>query len=291
MKTFLEISSVGSACKKNRYEPMKRTLLGSIIRHDPELAKNYLINSGYVKKSDSNKRNKDSEIFSAYSKTSSGVNNPDNFKNIEDDTINKIKSSIPEFTKEDLSRAKVYVQESIKKDCGKNVEKEVITQKNYCPGNKKMHYFPIGKSVIGGLHDAISDGMVIEIKTRMSLNNVRKNEYDLYQLIGYLLAMNIPRGKIVQKFKNQVFDSDSETESEYGVVDLTEDKWKSIAEIMKSELSEYFKTLNNILETKDTSILDNVFPENDSPIAKLNNNSELIYIDYKYQKFLKCFNK
>ena len=290
MKLFLEISSIGSACGKNKYEPVSRTLLSSIIRHSPELAKEYLIKSGSVESTESDKKNRDSTIFSAYSEASSGVNNPNQFEKIEKETIKKIKKSVPDFSEEDLTRAKTFVQESIKKDCGKNVEKEVISEKDYSPGNKKMYYYSIGKSVIGGLHDATSsDGLVIEIKTRMSLNNVRKNEYDLYQLIGYLLAMGISKGKIVQKFGNKVFDSDSETESEYGVVDLDEEKWKNEAETMKSNLRYYFTTLGDILDTKSTHKLTSVFPDGDIPIAKLNKSGKLIDINYKYQKFLKCF--
>lgn len=288
MKLFLEISSVGSACKKNRYEPINRTLLSSIIRHSPELAKEYLLRSGSVTESGSDKKNKDSEIFSAYSEASSGVNNPDQFGNIEKKTIKKIKESIPDFSEEDLSRAKVYVRESIKKDCGTNAEKDVISEKDYSPGNKKMYYYSIGNCVIGGFHDAKCGGTVIEIKTRMSRGNVRKNEYDLYQLIGYLLAMGISKGKIVQKFDTEVFDSDVETKTEYGIIDLNEEKWNSIAETMKTELTEYFTGLSIILATNNTDTLGSVFPDNDMPIAKLNNYGKLIDINYKYQKFLKC---
>jgi len=76
---------------------------------------------------------------------------------------------------------------NLKKDCGKNVEEKVITKKKYDVGNKKMYYHSIGGHCIGGLHDATDSDIVIEIKTRMKKDNVRKNEYDLYQLIGYLL--------------------------------------------------------------------------------------------------------
>jgi hypothetical protein len=290
MKLYLEISSLGSACGKNRYEPINRALLSGIIRHAPEIAKEYLLNSGSVEKTNLKKKNDDSKIFSAYSEASKGVNNPEQFEKIEKDTIKKIKESIPDFSKEDLSRAKTFIQESVKKDCGTNSEKEVITKKEYSPGNKKMYYFSIENSVIGGLHDATSDDLVIEIKTRMSRSNVRKNEYDLYQLIGYLLAMNISKGKIVQKFGNQVFDSDFETDSEYGVVDLNCEKWSTIAETMKSELKNYFVTLKSIIKNDNTEELGIIFPENDTPIAKLNDSNKLIDINYKYQKFLKCFN-
>ena len=112
-----------------------------------------------------------------------------------------------------------------------------------------MHYYNIGRDYcIGGKHDATIDGMVVEIKTRMKENNIRKNEYDLYQLFGYLLAMGIQKGKIIQQFNNKKYDSDVETDKEYGIVDSV--VYKDKISTMLDELSTFFSRLDNIISIK-----------------------------------------
>ena len=61
---------------------------------------------------------------------------------------------------------------------------------NYVKGNNEMYKYEENGWSIRGLHDATHGEIVIEVKTRMRAQNVKKNEYDLYQLFGYLLAMN-----------------------------------------------------------------------------------------------------
>ena len=80
---------------------------------------------------------------------------------------------------------------SLKQDCGKNSETELLNNKpEYRPGNSRMYYYGRKNWKIGGLHDAVQGDTIIEIKTRMKRTNVRKNEYDLYQLFGYLVDLN-----------------------------------------------------------------------------------------------------
>jgi CRISPR/Cas system-associated exonuclease Cas4 (RecB family) len=116
-----------------------------------------------------------------------------------------------EITKKDLDFAKTFIETSLKKDCGTNSEKSVIKKQKYTKGNNCIFTFTNSEFnwAIRGFHDATDNDndVVIEIKTRMKLQNVRRNEYDLYQLFGYLISMNKTRGKIVQYFNDIVYDS------------------------------------------------------------------------------------
>ena len=69
----------------------------------------------------------------------------------------------------------------------------------------------------------------VAVSERTRRQNVRRNEYDLYQLICYLLATGISQGKIVQLFNKEKFDSDVATEQEYGLIDITQDQWKVLS--------------------------------------------------------------
>jgi hypothetical protein len=53
------------------------------------------------------------------------VNNPKDFKNIEKTITDRLKLK-KEITKKDLDFAKMFVETSLKKDCGTNSEKSII---------------------------------------------------------------------------------------------------------------------------------------------------------------------
>jgi hypothetical protein len=82
----------------------------------------------------------------------------------------------------------------------------------------------------------------------MKIENVRKNEYDLYQLFGYLLAMGKTRGLISQNFSGKLFNSYLENEKEYGIIDITEQAWNDKYIIFYKELCEFFKDVKKFTE-------------------------------------------
>ena len=62
MSLFLEISSIGSACGKNFFEPMERTMLCNWARKDKYSVINLLIETGCIKVSDTDSDNEQIEI-------------------------------------------------------------------------------------------------------------------------------------------------------------------------------------------------------------------------------------
>ena len=172
----------------------------------------------------------------------------------------------------------------MKKDCGTNNEKGVINKMNYKKGNNRMYYYSENNWTIRGLHDATCGNIVIEIKTRMKPQNVRKNEYDLYQLFGYLLAMNKTTGKIVQKYTECVYDSDIETENEYGIIDITIGIWQQRFEKFKSELNYFFEEVRKYTE----EIFDpyNVIDPKENPIASFDIDGIPHNVNPKYEKIV-----
>ena len=72
-----------------------------------------------------------------------------------------------------------------------------------------MYYYNITEDAcIGGKNDASISDVLIEIKTRTRKQNIRRNEYDLYQLICYLMATGIEKGKVVQMYNKEKWSKD-----------------------------------------------------------------------------------
>ena len=99
------------------------------------------------------------------------------------------------------------------------------------------------------LSNNTSGEILLEIKTRTKKLNVRRNEYDLYQLICYLLATENTKGKIVQLFNKEKFDSDIASENEYGIIDITQEPWKDLCVEIIQGLKEYFNELSKLIKT------------------------------------------
>jgi hypothetical protein len=118
----------------------------------------------------------------------------------------------------------------------------------------------------------------------MRPQNVRKNEYDLYQLFGYLLAMNKTKGKIVQKCNNIIYDSEIETDNEYGVIDISLDEWKEKFNTFKKELNDFFLEINNYRD-KLFNITDVINYKN-YPIASFDENGMPHNVNPKYEKIV-----
>ena len=285
---YLEVSYISSACGKNKYEPTDKTILILLARSNPKLIKRLLIEDEYIIEVDENEKLYDNELKNIYSEYKKNVTDVTKIEDIRDEIIEKLKSDNKEIKESDVSKANKFLESSLKKDCGTNNESSVIKRMRYTKGNNFMHRYNFNDSwEIRGFHDASIDDVVIEIKTRTKFTNVRKNEYDLYQMFGYLLTMNKTKGKIVQKFQNYIFDSDEINDNEFGLIDISQEYWKTKFEIFKNELSEFFSYVDYILGDIENrfNILDAI-KEEDVPIAVLRKNSPR-NINHNYEKLIK----
>tara|TARA_B000000475_G_scaffold231875_1_gene197864 strand:+ start:1000 stop:1764 length:765 start_codon:yes stop_codon:yes gene_type:complete len=250
--------------------------------------KRLLIEDEYIINVDENEKLYDNELKNIYSEYKKNVTDVTKIEDIRDEIIEKLKSDNKEIKESDVSKANKFLESSLKKDCGTNNESSVIKRMRYTKGNNFMHRYNFNDSwEIRGFHDASIDDVVIEIKTRTKFTNVRKNEYDLYQMFGYLLTMNKTKGKIVQKFQNYIFDSDEINDNEFGLIDISQEYWKTKFEIFKNELSEFFSYVDYILGDIENrfNILDAI-KEEDVPIAVLRKNSPR-NINHNYEKLIK----
>lgn len=257
-RRYLEISAIGSACGKIKFEPSERTLLYSWARHSPEDCKDFLIKAGYIKYSNGAvdlHKDHDSLFEKAKTVSITNVTTKDctDILNSAEECLETLrKSQGLEVSAEELKEFRDAGKKVINTNCGKNSEDTIIKSVNGKTGNDKMHYYNINEDYcIGGKHDAMIDDMVVEIKTRMKTLNVRKNEYDLYQLFGYMLAMGAHRGKIIQQFFGERYDSDVETKKEYGIIDSVVYSDKIVT--MLEELKVFFNRLDTIILNKSMS--------------------------------------
>jgi hypothetical protein len=290
--TTLEISNIAAACGKNPYENKQKIILLLLCRKYKAIYAEMFKNLGVIEYISQDVKTFDIEIKELYLEHKKSVKSPKDFKTIEKNITDKMKLK-KEITKKDLEYAKVFIESSLKKDCGTNSEKTVIKKQNYIKGNNCMFSFtnPEYNWTIRGFHDA-TDGdndLVIEIKTRMKLQNVRRNEYDLYQLFGYLLVMKKTRGKIVQYFNDIVYDSDIPTFNEFGIVDITVEPCKSKFETFMTELNSFFQELNLYSDTQLINIQD-VIMKTEWPIALLDQNDIAHNINPLYEKIIQALN-
>jgi hypothetical protein len=288
--TTLEISNIAAACGKNPYENKQKIILLLLCRKYKAIYKEMFKNIGVIEYISEDIKTFDIEIKELYLEHKKSVKNPKDFKTIEKNITEKIKLK-KEITKKDLEYAKVFIESSLKKDCGTNSEKTVIKKQNYTKGNNCMFSFtdPEYNWTIRGFHDATDNDLVIEIKTRMKLQNVRRNEYDLYQLFGYLLVMKKTRGKIVQYFNDIVYDSDIPTFNEFGIVDITIEPCKSKFEIFMTELNIFFHELNVYSDTYLINIQD-VIMKTEWPIAVYDSNDTPHNVNPLYEKIIQALN-
>lgn len=280
----LEISFIGSACGKNRYEPRNKIILLLLCRQYKDIYKRLFFDKGIFTILDPSKKTYDKQLKRIYSDYKKDVSSPEDFAKLQIDIKKRLKQENEDIKEEDLNHATSFLENSMKKDCGTNNEKAVINKMNYKKGNNRMYYYSENNWSIRGLHDATCGDIVIEIKTRMKPQNVRKNEYDLYQLFGYLLAMNKTTGKIVQKYADRVYDSDIETENEYGIIDIIIGIWKQRFEKFKSELNYFFEEVRKYTE----EIFDpyNVIDPKENPIASFDIDGIPHNINPKYEKIV-----
>lgn len=250
----LEISSIGSACGKNPYESRNKTMLSLICKNRKNQYKEIFLREEIIKPSKFGQKSYDKELKRLYDGVKKNINSPGDFERVKKEIVSEIKSENPEIDPVKISSVEDFLNNSMKKDCGINNENKIVKKCNYSKGNNFMCTYSEKDWCIRGFHDASDNDTVIEIKTRVKFVNIRKNEYDLYQLFGYLLAMGKTKGKIVQYFNKVVYDSDIENNTEYGLIDITSGKWKDKFSKFKEELNLFFEDVYKYL-TEDTSLI------------------------------------
>jgi CRISPR/Cas system-associated exonuclease Cas4 (RecB family) len=292
-RKYLEISSIGAACKKMRFEPPEKVLLHSWARHSPDYCRDFLIKNGYItsdNKATETLKDHSTIIESVAENISASNTKTSDFKKIIDhaeDNLKKLrKEQGIDLTEKEIATFRETSQSYVKTTFGKNSEHIVTSNISATAGNDKMYYFNLNSNwCFGGKHDACKGDLVIEIKTRVKKENVRKNEYDLYQLVAYLMAMGKTRGKIVQMHNNVTYDSDVETENEYGIIDIQH--YKHVVEDILNELSKFFTKLEKVIEDKAMSNEDIqiAIPSGEKPICTLANG---LFVN-KNSKYFKLF--
>jgi len=284
----LEISNIATACGKNPYEDKKKIMLLVLCKKYKEIYKNEFKKFGIIEYISNETPTFDKEIKELYSEHKKNVTNPKNFNKIQIEITNLMKLK-KDVTQKDLDYAKMFIESSLKKDCGTNSEKHVIKKQKYTKGNNSLFSYTNTESnwTIKGFHDATDNETVIEIKTRMKLQNVRRNEYDLYQLFGYLLTMNKTKGKIVQYFNDTVYDSDIPTFNEFGLIDITTEPCKTKFETFLTELNSFFQELHIYSDIHLIDVRD-VIKEHEFPIALYDEEDIPHNINPSYEKIIKA---
>ena len=275
---YLEISNVAAALGKNPYESKEKTLLVSWARHCPEVVKNYLIENHCLVSLKENEESFSDLQVETYNVVIPEQYDVKDFDKIEKQVVEEYKRKRNnEHSEKEIKQLKQYTQDLLKKNNGNIQENNIIQKEQYTKGNDIMYYYEIySNACIGGKNDASIGDILLEIKTRTRRQNVRRNEYDLYQLICYLLATGTSQGKIIQLFNKEKFDSDIATEQEYGLIDITQEPWKQLSTEIVEGLKEYFNELSELIKTSNYIYLTNVIPKRIRPIAKylIEENSE-----------------
>lgn len=287
---YLEISNVAAALGKNQYESKEKTLLISWARHCPEVVRNYLIENKCIVSLKENEESFSDLQIETYNVVIPEQYDVKDFDKIEKQVVEEYKRKRNnEQSEKEIKQLKKYTQDFLKKNNGNIQENNIIQKEQYTKGNDRMYYYEIyPNACIGGKTDASIGDILLEIKTRTRRQNVRRNEYDLYQLICYLLATGISQGKIVQLFNKEKFDSDVATEQEYGLIDITQDSWKELSMEIIEGLKEYFNELSELIKTSKFIYLTNVIPKKIRPIAKYLIEESDLETDKDTKKIILC---
>lgn len=193
----------------------------------------------------------------------------------------------PNLTNEKLELFQQVFSQKINQKLGSKSEATVVSKQQAKRPKRHVTYELTPEITLKGVCDAILDnGTIIEIKTRTKLENVRKNEYDLYQLFGYMLSYKATKGKIVQRYQDSQWASDEETEDEYGLVDLNEPQWSSKLKCMVKEIKLFNNELFNLVTNKKTqwNLLD-FLKSSELPICTINK-GRVINRNTKYNKLI-----
>jgi len=290
---YLEISNIAAALGKNPYESREKMLLISWARHCPQIVMKYLIDNKCILPLGINEETFSELQKEVYKEALPKDFDVKDFPQIEKTIIQEYKRKRNnEQTKEELDKLQEYTKDLLKKNNGNLQETKIIEKEHYIKGNDKMYYYNVmPDACIGGKNDAVIGDVLIEIKTRIKRANVRRNDYDLYQLVGYLIATGIKKGKIVQVYNKEKFDSDIADEKEYGLIDITEECWRELSDEIIIGLKEYFNELSSLINSSKFNYLSGVIPKSVRPIAKIDNEIGFCEENIKFKNLLRFLNK
>ena len=254
---YVSVSDFGSIAGVNKWRPREETLLKCWCQNNKQESRDYFYENDYVIKQKTPVKTADSvieverefqeEVRRVRPKT---IHETEQLKKKYTEKLNKA------CDKDSLSKTqRSCVQEKmnniLKTTCGINSEQKILNDtekknnKKISYRNDKMYYKTIYMDdyhiiKIGGRVDGITDDeMIIEAKNRTKESTVRRNEYDLYQLMGYIYLTDKTRGKLVQKFNDKIWDSDEPNSKEWGIVTLDE-RW---TEFYENKLLTFFEEL------------------------------------------------
>lgn len=256
---FLEVSKFAAATGRNPFVPKEQVMLLVKLREDPIAITRLLYDQGYIE-FDSDSMDDDSDDDSDEDSDDEDISEvwtladtlADNVKTTEQcqEAIALLNDLIDKETlnKKDAKEEKNDVRNLIYTSMGINCENDAIEElkgkaTGILPGNKRMYYKKIGENwTVGGKFDAITDDTILEIKTRTSRKTIRKNKYDLIQLLGYMFVTDKKKGKIIQKYNSNIYDSSTNNRKEWGLIHFNSEQWDKF---LNCELIPFFEECEN----------------------------------------------
>ena len=226
---YVNISDFGSIAECNPWKSRDEVLIKYWCQNNRKQARDYFRKNNYVIFTEE-KVEVAEEIIKVEKELQAKIKHVKN-----DIEANKIKETFMEkiedagkkdkLSTETIKTLQKNIASKVNKSCGINTEKEILDKTEKKSGikitsrNEKMFYKDVFKDDrfiyrIGGKVDGISEDMIVEAKCRTKESNVRKNLYDLFQLMGYIFVTGKSKGKLIQKFRDRIWDSDNETENE-----------------------------------------------------------------------------
>lgn len=283
------ISELGSMCGKLSFEPKEKTLLMYWAKMDRQKCLQFLVNNGIVEFSSTPKNSLkilNNTVFEEFNKVDINENTT-NLSEIVNKATEKYIINEPCITDDKIELFKSVFSQKINQKLGSKSEKTVVITQQAKRPKRHIEYDLTPEITLKGVCDCILDnGTIVEIKTRTKLENVRKNEYDLYQLFGYMLSYKANKGKIVQRFQNEQWSSDIETDNEYGIIDLDKQEWKNKLKMMVKEIKLFNNELFNLVTNGTTNWnLVEFINKNELPICTIDK-GKVINRNTKYNKLI-----
>ena len=288
---IINISELGAICGKMSFEPKTKMLLLYWAKYDKQGCKKFLIENNIIEVAEfpSNTFTRLNRILQEELNQIVITENTKNIERLTDIATNSYKKQDTEASEYKISLFRELYKQKISQKLGSVSEKTVVLKQHAHRPKISIEYQLTPEITLKGVCDCmLDDDTIIEVKTRTKIENVRKNEYDLCQLFGYILGYNATKGKIVQRFQDQYFSSDEETATEYGIVDINEPKWnkklKSTIKAIKLFNNEVYNLVHN--GTTSWNIIEDTFQQGELPICTINNNNKVINKNNKYNKLI-----
>lgn len=283
------ISEISSMCGKLPFEPRNKTLLIYWAKLDKQNCMKYLTENNVIEFSDkptNNLNTLNNSVMEELNKVQIGENT-NNLSELLNTATENYKTKEPSITDDKIELFKNIFSQKMNQKLGTKSEKTVVIEQKAKRPKRHVSYDLTPEITLTGICDCIlDDGTIIEIKTRTKIENVRKNEYDLYQLFGYMLGYNAAKGKIVQRFQNNQWSSDIETENEYGIIDLDKIEWSSKLKKMVKEVKLFNNELFNLITKGEINpSLLNFIKKEELPICTIYN-GKVINRNTKYNKLI-----